>query len=81
MDCDNIIWPESTPCRTVSADSMGAIAPPPTQPKTYGATPLLSPQQAHTHTHLMALSRTTWVSQYQKGKTNLDFTEARDSKW
>jgi len=27
------------------------------------------------------LSRTTWVSQYQKGKTNLDFTEARDSKW
>jgi len=27
------------------------------------------------------LSRTTRVSQYQKGKTNLDFTEARDSKW
>jgi len=24
---------------------------------------------------------TTWVSQYQKGKTNLDFTEARDSEW
>ena len=24
-------------------------------------------------------SGTTWVSQYQKGKTNLDFTEARDS--
>jgi len=23
-------------------------------------------------------SRTTWVSRYQKGKTNLDFTEARD---
>jgi len=27
------------------------------------------------------LSQTTWVSQYQKGKTNLDFTEARDSEW
>ena len=27
------------------------------------------------------LSRTIWVSQYQKGKTNLDFIEARDSKW
>ena len=27
------------------------------------------------------LSRTTWVSQYQKGNTNLDFTEARDSEW
>jgi len=27
------------------------------------------------------LSRTTQVSWYQKGKTNLDFTEARDSEW
>jgi len=26
-------------------------------------------------------SGTTLVSQYQKGKTNLDFTEARDSEW
>ena len=25
------------------------------------------------------MARTTWVSRYQKGKTNLDFTEARDS--
>jgi len=30
----------------------------------------------------MALfSGTTQVSWYQKGKTNLDFTEARDSEW
>ena len=36
----------------------------------------------HTHTHLMALlSWTTRVRWYQKGKTNLDFTEARDSEW
>ena len=27
------------------------------------------------------LSRTTQVSRYQKGKTNLDFTEARDTEW
>ena len=27
------------------------------------------------------LSGTTQVSQYQKGKTNLDFSEARDSEW
>jgi len=27
------------------------------------------------------LSGTTQVSQYQKGKTNLDFIEARDSEW
>jgi len=25
--------------------------------------------------------RTTRVNQYQNGKTNLDFTEARDSEW
>ena len=37
----------------------------------------------HNHTHTYPfngpLSATTWVSWYQKGKTNLDFTEARDS--
>jgi len=27
------------------------------------------------------MSGTNRVSQYQKGKTNLDFTEARDSEW
>jgi len=27
------------------------------------------------------LSKTAWVSRYQIGKTNLDFTEARDSEW
>ena len=38
---------------------------------------------AHTHTHPfnVPLSWTTWVGQYQKGKTNLDFTGARDSEW
>ena len=37
----------------------------------------------HTHTHPLngPLSGTTQVSRYQKGKTNLDFTEARDSGW
>jgi len=37
----------------------------------------------HTHTHLFngPLSGTITVSQYQRGKTNLDFTEARDSEW
>jgi len=29
----------------------------------------------------MALSGNTRESRYQKGKTNLDFTEARDSEW
>ena len=38
---------------------------------------------AHTHTQPFngPLSGTTRVSRYQKGKINLDFTEARDSEW
>jgi len=36
----------------------------------------------YTHTSLTALfSGTVRVNQWQKGKTNLDFTEARDSEW
>ena len=37
----------------------------------------------HTHTHPLngPLFGTTRVSRYQKGKTNLDFTGARDSGW
>ena len=37
----------------------------------------------HTHTHTFSgpFSGTTRVSQYQRGKTNLDFTDARDSEW
>ena len=48
-------------------------------------------EHTHTHTHTHArthahafngpFSGTTQVSRYQKGKTNLDFTEARDSEW
>jgi len=38
---------------------------------------------ARTHTHPFngPLSGTTWVNWYQKGTTNLDFTQARDSEW
>jgi len=39
------------------------------------------PQHTHTHPFNGPLSGTTRVSRYQKGKTNLDFTEARDSEW
>jgi len=35
--------------------------------------------EAHTHMFNGPLSGTTRVSRYQKGETNLDFTEARDS--
>jgi len=40
-------------------------------------------QTTHIHTHPFngPLSGTTRVSRYQKGKTSLDFTEARGSEW
>ena len=34
---------------------------------------------SHTHTFNGPFSRTTRVGRYQKGKTNLDFTEARET--
>jgi len=37
--------------------------------------------QTHTHTFNGPFSGTTQVSRYQKGRTNLDFTEASDSEW
>ena len=40
-----------------------------------------STTNAHTHPFNGLLSGTTRVNRYQKGKTNLDFTEARDSEW
>jgi len=45
---------------------------------------IISPQlQKHTHTHPFngLFSETIRVSRQQKGKTNLDFTEATDSEW
>ena len=50
---------------------------------TYRYVFLNSVYNLHTHTHPFngPLSGTTRVSRYQKGKTNLDFTEARDSEW
>ena len=44
---------------------------------------MMNVTHTHTHTHTFngPLSGTTRVSRYQKGKTNLDFTGARDSEW
>jgi len=36
---------------------------------------------SHTHPFNGLFSGTARVSRYQKGKTNLDFIEARDSEW
>jgi len=49
-----------------------------TMAKLYSTTPN---HKLNIHPFNGLLSRTTRVSQYQKGKTSLDFTEARDSEW
>jgi len=38
-------------------------------------------EHTHTHTFNGPFSGTTQVSWYQKGKTNLDFTDARNNEW
>jgi len=53
----------------------------------YTHTQTLTHTYTHTHTHTHThpfngpFSGTTRVGRYQKGKTNLNFTEARDSEW
>jgi len=52
--------------------------------RTLGKLGQLTPlENTHTHTHPFngPFPGTTQVSRYQKGKTNLDLTEARDSEW
>jgi len=52
------------------------------QKKRSKSSPFFGSIKQYTHTHLTTLfSRTTQVSRYQKGKTNLDFTKARNSEW
>ena len=48
---------------------------------TYTRTHAHTHTHTHTHTFNGPLSGTNQVSRYQKGKTSLDFTEARDSEW
>ena len=59
------------------ATSLTAVTTPWDQRKFFIGLPI------HTHTHTLngPFSGTTQVSRYQKGTTNLDFTEARDSEW
>jgi len=42
---------------------------------------MLTRERTNEHPFNGRFSATTRVSQYQKGKTNPDFTEARDSEW
>jgi len=47
----------------------------------YTYTGIRRQQQQHTHPFNGPFSGTTRVSRYQIGKTNLDYTEARESEW
>ena len=54
-------------------------------PQIYSSIHMVNTHKILKHTHIHPfngpLSGTTQVSRYQKGKTNLDFTGARDSEW
>ena len=51
------------------------------QRRSHRPDPVSSNTHTYTHPFKGPFSRTTRVSRYQKGKTNLDFTEARDNEW
>jgi len=53
----------------------------PTTTGTHDPVPLLCNRNTHTHPFNSPFSRTTQVSRYQNGKTNLEISEARDSEW
>ena len=65
-------------CRSPSLSQQGGLRQP---------HPLPTDQKLHRQILLLLqpfnglFSRTTWVSRYQKGKTNLHFTGARDREW
>jgi len=49
--------------------------------KTAQVTSVITHARTHTHPFNGPFFGTTRVGSYQKGKTNLDFTEARDNEW
>jgi len=52
-----------------------------TKQKSTNACASVSVTHTHIHTFNGPLSETIWVNRYQKDKTKLDFTGARDSEW
>ena len=75
----------STPCQRIHVTHRSASGALYTSRRKKGTTFLsrinLLIRYVHTHSFNGPFSRTTRVGRYQKGKTNLDFTEARDSEW
>jgi len=69
--CEAFSWPFCT--HHIHNDTFAQIQTPPASQ--------LDLLHTHTHPFNSPMSGTTQVSRYQKGKTNLDFNEARDSEW
>jgi len=67
---------EAHVCEQLAQGCYQKVERPGVEPATFCA----ASQHTHTHPFNRPLYRTTGVSRYQKGKTNLDFTDARDSE-
>ena len=90
LGCSGISW---TMCKQSAPRSRQITTPTPHHSIFTGWMLFLTPNQqcqstegnvkvtTHVHPFNSPLSETIQVSQCQKGKTNLDFTEARDSEW
>ena len=79
LSCRLKVWRRLTVDPLYTKHALNALAHRHTHTRTHARTHA----RTHTHTHLFngPLSGTTRVSWHQKGKTNLDFTETRDSEW
>jgi len=68
---------------SVGVGAMGAIAPILRKRARKNTLNVHTHTRTHAHTHPFngPFSGATQASRYQKGKTNLDFTEAGDSEW
>jgi len=77
------LWRGQTSCVGREQESASQLVTETLRCTTHRQHMLLTSTHTHTHTHPFngPLSRTTQVSRYQKGKNNMDFTEARDSEW
>ena len=69
------------PALSSRQDTNFAVVPGQQKKNTHTHTHARTHTYTHTHPFNGPFSGTTQVSRYQKGKTNLDFNEARDSEW
>jgi len=81
--CSALQTPRQHPTTQFFTGRMPFLPPNQQRQSTEGHPFILLHTHAHTHTYPFNsfMSGTTRVSRYQKGKTTVDFTGARDSEW